>query len=218
VNRIGALVLSHGDAQHIGAAARILLEMPPALLIDNPAPDRSSIHKRLRRLYDERTLRVLRPVRGETISPDKDIKCLILYPPPKFSASKGDDQALVLQLQFQNGPKVLLMSDSGVTTENALVTTSADLRSDIVIKGQHYSGKSGSSDFVRAVQPRVIVATSRDFPRHERIDDQWAIDLKANGVRLFRQDQTGAVEIRFWANEWEARGYANGEIFRSSNR
>ena len=130
----------------------------------------------------------------------------------------GDDQALVLQLQFGNGPTVLLMSDSGLATEKALLEESSNLRSDILIKGQHHSGISGSLDFVRAVQPRLIVATSCDFPRHERVDDQWAEDLRAKDVRLFRQDQTGAVEIRFWSDKWEARGYANGEIFRSSNR
>jgi len=218
VNRIGALLLSHGDAQHIGGASKLLLEMPPALLIDNPAPDRSSIHKRLRHLYDERALRVIRPVRGESFAPAEEVRCTVLHPPRNFSASMGDDQALVLQLQFQSGPTVLLMSDSGVATEKALLESASNVRSDILIKGQHHSGVSGSVDFVRAVQPQLIVATSCDFPRHERIDDQWADDLREKDVRLFRQDQTGAVEIRFWSDRWEARGFANGETFRSSNR
>jgi hypothetical protein len=35
---------------------------------------------------------------------------------------------------------------------------------------------------------------------------------------LFRQDETGAVELEFFRNEWRARAYLTGEIFRSTSR
>ena len=38
VNRLAGLLLTHGDSLHIGAAARLLDDLPPAVLIDNPAP------------------------------------------------------------------------------------------------------------------------------------------------------------------------------------
>ena len=93
-----------------------------------------------------------------------------------------------------------------------------DLRSDILVKGQHHSDKSGSEDFLGAVQPRLIVATSRDFPHQERIPDEWAWRVQASGIKLFRQDETGAVELEFAESDWQARAYLTGEIFRSANR
>ena len=111
------------------------------------------------------------------------------------------------------------MSDSGLATEKALLDARIDLHSDILIKGQHHSGKSGSDEFLNAVQPRLVVATSRDFPRHERVDDQWAESIqRLRQIKLFRQDETGAVEIFLQRNGWDARAYVTGEIFRSSSR
>jgi beta-lactamase superfamily II metal-dependent hydrolase len=92
------------------------------------------------------------------------------------------------------------------------------LRSDVVVKGQHHSGQSGSDAFLDAVRPRLIVATSRDFPGHERVSDEWVAGVRARGIKLFRQDETGAIELRFTADEWIARAYVTGETFRSSSR
>jgi beta-lactamase superfamily II metal-dependent hydrolase len=110
------------------------------------------------------------------------------------------------------------MSDSGYATEEALLTSGADLRSDILIKGQHHSGKSACDAFLDAVRPKVIIATSRDFPEYERVSDEWAERVRARGIKLFRQDETGAVELRFLPENWEARAYITGDIFRSPNR
>jgi hypothetical protein len=63
------------------------------------------------------------------------------------------------------------MSDSGVETESALLANGLNLHSDIVVKGQHHSGNSCSGPFLDVVRPRLIIATSRDFPPNERISD-----------------------------------------------
>jgi competence protein ComEC len=110
------------------------------------------------------------------------------------------------------------MSDSGIKTEQALLARRLNLQSDIVIKGQHHSGESGSGAFLDAVQPRLIIATSRDFPGYERISDTWREDLQKRGIKLFRQDETGAVILRFRQDSWEAQSYLNGNTFRSASQ
>jgi competence protein ComEC len=112
----------------------------------------------------------------------------------------------------------LFTSDNGYASEKWLLDSRVDLRSDVLIKGQHHSGNSGSDAFLDAVRPRLIVATSRDFPQQERITDEWAVRVRERGIKLFRQDETGAVEIEFGEQEWQARAYLTGEIFRSDNR
>jgi competence protein ComEC len=110
------------------------------------------------------------------------------------------------------------MSDAGYATEKALLASRVDLRSDILVKGQHRSGNSGSDAFLNAVQPRLIIATSRDFPQQERISDEWAERVRARGIKLFRQDETGAVELSFDSDGWRAKAFVTGETFRSANR
>ena len=87
-----------------------------------------------------------------------------------------------------------------------------------MIKGQHYSGESGSPAFLDAVQPKLIVATSRDFPARERISEEWAGGLANCGITLYRQDQTGSVQLEFFSQEWRATSFVDQTVFRSMSR
>ncbi len=218
VNRIDGLLLSHGDSRHIGAAELLLKDFLPRALIDNPAPDRSSAHRRLRSFFATRRIEPMNLSTGEDFSLGRGVSAKILFPPRDLPATSADDKAFVVQLSVSRAGRILFMSDSGYATEQALLDSGADLRSDILIKGQHRSGQSGSDAFLDAVKPKLIVATSRDFPDSERVSDDWAVRLRDRGIKLFRQDETGAVELYFSERDWKAQAYITGETFRSADR
>ena len=221
VNRLTGMVLTHGDSQHIGGVTELLSDFPKVRVIDNPAPDRSLIHRRLSRIVSGLERRALKPEKlaaGDSFDLSRDAVAHVLFPPRGFAGATADDQALVIRLIIAHGTSVLFMSDNGAETERALLSNGSDLRSDIVVKGQHHSGISGSAQFLDAVQPHLIIATSTEFPEHERISEQWAEQLRARGIKLFRQDETGAVQLNLSGNEWSARAYLTGEVFRSVSR
>ncbi len=218
VNRLDGLLLTHGDSLHIGGVAELLHDFPGVRLIDNPAPDRSGVHRRLQRLFQERAIKPDGLAAGDGFRLSREVTADVLFPPRIFSASRADDQADVIRVFIARLASVLFTSDSGLETERALLAYGLNLRSDIVVKGQHHLGNSCSAPFLDAVRPRLIIATSRDFPPNERISDNWAEDLRARGIKLFGQDETGAVMVRFGRNGWEAQSYLTGEVFRSSNQ
>jgi ComEC/Rec2-related protein len=213
INRINGLLLTHGDSLHIGGTENLLRDLVPTVLIDNPAADRSTVHK----IFPTYRLNLLNLKMGEDFHISSNVTGRILFPPAELTANNADDQAFVVQLSVESA-KILFMSDTGDATEKSLIGSRVDLRSDILVKGQHHLDNSGSDNFLDAVQPRLIVATSRDFPEQERVSDEWAQRLHARGIKLFRQDETGAVELEFGEREWQARAYLSGEIFRSTNR
>jgi len=218
VNRLSGVLLTHGDANHLGGIALLLEDFPRIRLMDNPTPDHSAVHKRLQRLFREHRMKPDNPTAGETFRLSRDVTAHVLFPPRNFSSPIADDQAYVIRLLVAPATSVLFMSDSGVKTEERLLAHHLDLRSDIIVKGQNHSRESGSDSFLDAVQPRLIIATSRDFPGYERVSDNWAENLRKRGIKLFRQDETGAVTLRFRQNSWEAQSYFTGEIFRSSSQ
>jgi ComEC/Rec2-related protein len=218
VNRLDGLVLTHGDSLHVGGAAELLHDYPRVRLIDNPTPDRSSVHRQLQRLFQERGFKPDDLAAGDTFRLSRDVIAGVLFPPRTFSARRADDQTYVIQVSIAPSTSVLFMSDSGVETERALLAHNLNLHSDIVVKGQHHSGNSCSGSFLDVVRPRLIIATSRDFPPNERVGDNWAEDLRTRGIKLFRQDETGAVTVRFRSDGWEAQSYLTGETFRSSSQ
>ncbi len=217
VNRLDGLLLTHGDAQHIGGAAETVIDFEPRQIYDNPLDVRSAIQRRFRELLRAAGKRPRHLERGDRLVLGPNIGVEILYPTPDLQIASADDAPLVARLTFGK-VYALFESDAGRDVESALLEYGDDLRSDILIKGQHQTGGSGSAGFINAVQPKLIIATSRESPVAERIDEKWANDIAQRGIKLFRQDLTGAVEIEFRNRDWTARAYVTGETFRSSNR
>ncbi len=218
INRLSGVLLTHGDALHLGGAVQLLEEFPRIRVVDSVAPDHSGSHRKLRRLLRNRETKPDNLVAGDSFGLSNEVAARVLFPPRNFSSPITDDQAYVVQLLVARATSILFMSDSGIKTEEQLLAHHSDLRSDIIVKGQHHSGESGSEPFLDAVQPRLIIATSRDFPSYERVGDAWMESVRKRGIKLFRQDETGAVILRFCQDSWEAQSYFTGEVFRSPSQ
>jgi ComEC/Rec2-related protein len=217
INRIEGILLTHGDAQHIGGAADTVADFAPREIYDNPLDVRSVIQRRLSEALQLAGIKPRHLVRGDSLFFGSDVHADIFYPTPDLKITAADDAPLIVQLVIQN-VRVLFESDAGATAEAALLEAGDNLQSDILIKGQHHSGGSGTAQFLEAVKPKVIIATSRPSPIAEQITEEWTKGITQRGIKLFRQDQTGAVEIQFGNEGWRTRAYLTGETFRSSSR
>jgi ComEC/Rec2-related protein len=136
-NRLRGLFLSHGDSLHIGGATELLNDFPNTQVFDNPAPDRSALHRRLSRMLSELKkggLKCSSLVAGDDLHLAHDVAARVLFPPPSFVGITADDQAFVIRLSIAPGTFVLLMSDSGTETEDALLSNGLELHSDVLIK------------------------------------------------------------------------------------
>jgi competence protein ComEC len=217
INRIEGILLTHGDAQHIGGAADTVVDFAPQEIYDNPLDVRSAVQRRLSEALQLARIKPRHLVRGDSLFFGRDVHADIFYPTPDLKITAADDAPLIVQLVIEN-VRVLFESDAGANAEAALLEAGDNLQSDILIKGQHHSGGSGTAQFLEAVKPKVIIATSRPSPIAEQITEEWTKEIAQRGIKLFRQDQTGAVEIQFGNEGWRTRAYLTGETFRSSSR
>lgn len=216
VNGLEGMLLTHGDARHIGAALEVMADFEPREIYYNPLDVRSGAQHRLLDSPGKTKPRPL--IRGDTLLFGPDVHVDILYPLSGMKVSSADDAPLIVQMIVDEQTRVLFESDAGAEAEAALLELGDDLKSDILIKGQHHSGDSGTPEFLDAVMPKLIIATSRDYPVAERITEEWSSEVARRGIKLFRQDGTGAVAIRFRDQGWTADSYVDGESFRSSTR
>jgi competence protein ComEC len=217
INRIEGILLTHGDAQHIGAAAETVADFAPREIYDNPLDVRSAVQRRLSGALQLARIKPRHLVRGDSLFFGNDVHADVLYPTPDLKITAADDAPLIVQLVIEN-VRVLFESDAGANAEAALLKAGDNLASDILIKGQHHSGGSGTAQFLDVVKPKIIIATSRPSPIAEQITEEWTREVAQRGIKLFRQDQTGAVEIQFGNEGWRTRAYLTGETFRSSSR
>ena len=76
-------------------------------MIDNPAPDRSLIHRRLSRIVSELEGRGRKPAElaaGDNFHLSRDAIAHVLFPPRGFAGATADDQALVIRFIDRAGP------------------------------------------------------------------------------------------------------------------
>src|SRR5437016_7357415 len=86
VNGLSGLLLTHGDALHLGGTAQLLDDFPRVRLADNPSPDRSTIHRRLQRLFQQRRIKTDTLAAGESLRLSHNVTANVLFPPPGFSS------------------------------------------------------------------------------------------------------------------------------------
>lgn len=217
VNRLSGLFLSHGDARHIGGALETLLDFAPRRVLDSPVEDRSPTRKEIAEAVGHSGRVIERHVAGDQFSCGP-CRFRILHPPPHPEGRTADDKALVVQVEVA-GVRVLSMSDSGFLTEQWLLEHEPDLRSDILVKGRHANDLSGTPDFLAAVQPQVIIQAGQNPFRRDRHAAEWLARVRAGGVAVFDQDESGAAEIAIEpGGAFSVRAFFGDQSFRSRSR
>jgi len=196
VNHLDGLILTHGDSKHIGGTLGALRSVEPAEVIDSALKDRSRNRKAIYAALAAAGSGKAILQRGDAITLAPGVTLHVLFPPEGLNARSADDMAFVLRLDTA-AARVLFTSDAGFLTEHWLLEHAPleELRCDILIKGIHAKDLSGTPEFLKAAGPKVVIASSTDFPPGEHISDEWAAQTRALGIRLLRSDETGAVRV-----------------------
>ena len=214
VNALAGLLLRQGDAAHLGAAPFALGEFRPRRVAEPALGSPRSVawqdwQKTLDLVRGWRGLQQGKLSRGDVLDLSPDLRLRVLYPPADFARppTLTDDRALVVQIVEAKTDRALalLTADSGAPTERWLLQneSSARLRSAALVLGAHHNGISGTPDFLRAVNARLIVCPFvADAP-------QLSAEQAAT-TRLFCLEQNGAVFLRFFSTgRLEADSYAD---------
>ena len=89
------------------------------------------------------------------------------------------------------------MADSGFYTEKWLMNNinPEELRSDIMVQGQHATDHYGLPGFVDAVSPNVVILSSPYRPRSRNSRNRMKEYFRKQKITILEQAQTGAISI-----------------------
>ena len=213
LNRLEGLLLSHGDAAHIGGALAALAAFQPNQFVDPAAKDRSRTRKQLAAKLEASGVAPRHVGAGDTLQRLPAPKVEILYPPQGSLASLADDKGLVVHFRTQRW-SLLYTADAGYPTERWLLEhCPSSLQADIWVRGSHTREVTGTDAFVQAVNPALVVVAGTPFGRDTAATRRWAEQWRARGRTIWLQQETGAV-LGWGGDERRVRGFLDGREFR----
>lgn len=216
VKQLDALVITHGDAQHGGGAERATELFSPAIVIDSTLGDRSPVRRNFHRhLADRgRPKRLVMP--GDRTDAGGGTFVTILHPAAGRGGRTADEQCIVARIDHGSF-RMLLMSDSGLETETALLRGDrGDLQADVLVLGRHRGDLFATEEFLTAVQPRAIILAPHDPFGEGSSEPSLRTRLFATGAELFDQDECGAVIVTFSNHIAKVRGFLANQSFELS--
>ncbi len=190
VNKLPALLLTHGDTRHVGGFALVVEQLNVRQTVTSSVKFRSKpyrdIIERLGRTGENwRQVKRADAVSGWTV----------LHPLGTEKFMQADDSAIVLRGEF-HGVRVLLVSDLGKLGQRALIESGQDLRADIVIAGMPTQNEPLGDALLDVVQPRVIIVQDNDYPAQRRASKPLRARLAARGVPVFVVTRDGTVTVQ----------------------
>lgn len=210
--RLDALVLSHGDSDHIGGAAAVLAQQPGARLLASLAADHP--------------LQVLRPAQPCAAGQGWDwdgVRFEVLHPlpqpsaPPTDAAPSGRPQkpnamSCVLRVTAVGGTSALLAGDIERAQEQALLAAAAaPLSADVLLVPHHGSKTSSSEAFVDAVRPHVALVQAGYRNRFGHPAPEVEARYAQRGIALVQSPQCGAAR---WASDAPQAVYCERQAAR----
>ena len=206
---VTGLVLSHADSRHTGGARGFASVWEPKV-VAIPAWFKLRPSPSLRDVMAEHYVRPLNA--GEALALDSTAGATleILYPPPGMTHGVADDNCLVARLHF-DGWTVLFANDAGFDTEDRLSRLGFDLRSDVLVTGKHATDYSSRYAFLKAVSPKLIIATDSNYPRAQSRREGWTAALDTTETEVMTHKIHGAVTLKIAGNRLTATGFASGE-------
>lgn len=200
VRRLDLLVLTHGEADHAGAAGRVLRAVPVGAVLDGtataPAGDQPAIEAAIAGSGAQR----LRPVAGQRLRVGA-LDLRVLWPPeqPAPPGAPPNDRAVVLLVR-RGSVSMLLPADA-----ESPVTAPLDLPAVDVLKVAHHgSADPGLPRLLERLRPAIVaIEVGAENPYGHPAAETLAALRDAHVPRVVRTDRDGSVRLTLHGEEME---------------
>ena len=198
---IDAIIATHPDADHIGGLVDVVPRYTVKNFIEPGISKNTATAKKLQQEVSEKNIPHLKASRGMWLDLGGGARLDILFPDfdvSTLSEDKANNGCVVAHLVYKH-TSALFTCDAPVEVEEHLlaISTSTDLKSDVLKVGHHGSKYSSSDDFLEAIDAAyAAISVGQNRYGHPTIE---AINrILAHGATLFRTDEVGT--IRFVSN------------------
>jgi competence protein ComEC len=201
VRRLDVVVVSHGDADHLGGVPAVIEAMQPSLVIEPGQALETNLYLEFLGAVESAGSEWRPARRGDVFTVDS-VRLAVLHPTGEWTASQLDqnENSVVLRLTYGTFD-VLFTGDVGWVAESLLVDVVSPV--EVLKVGHHGSGGSTTGPWLSALRPRVAVISVGRQNNYGHPDGAVLERLREHRVTSFRTDIAGTVTIRSDGNYFQ---------------
>jgi len=211
VTRLEALVVTHGDPDHIGGASSVVRQFAPGAIWEGvPVPP----HAGMRALAATAAAAgsIWRTLRVDDEERSGGVSIRVLHPPaPEWERQRiRNEDSVVLEIRIGE-VSVILPGDIGREGERAILPLLSKRSSIVVLKAPHHgSATSSTPELLDRLRPAVVVFSAGRANQFGHPHPAVVARYRESGARMFSTAADGAIVMdtdglrtRFWT--WTGR-------------
>lgn len=194
---LAALLISHGDGDHLGGVPVVAAALHPELVLEPGQPLGTTLYLQHLAVVDREGLSWQAARTGDTVVVDS-VTIAVLHPSAHWIARQTvpNENSLVLRISY-GCFDAILAGDAGAPAESTLLAAGAQSLADVdVLKVGHHGSRNGTTEpWLDVLQPRVaLISVGRNGYGHPA--PEVLERLRARGIPVYRTDRGGTVTLR----------------------
>jgi len=194
LKKIDYLVLTHAHPDHLNGLKAVSKNFKIGEYWEAYSPTEVEAYTEFKSLLGS-FIPIKRLFRGDSYQ-QKKVIIEVLHPESgkTYVPTVHNDHSLVLRLLYGQ-TSILLPGDIGTDAENKILENSREIQSQVLKSPHHGSRSSSSKAFLDRVAPEIVVISIGLGNRYGLPDHEVLERYKKMGIKVYRTDHHGAVEV-----------------------
>ncbi len=195
VSKINYLVLTHGDADHMGEAVNLVENFKVEKVILN-CGETNNLEKELIKVLEKKNIKYNFCVKELKVSNNK------LYFLQTKEYDNENDNSIVAYLNIHN-KKFMFMGDASINVEKKILEKYKVTNIDFLKVGHHGSDTSSSKEFINSVNPKYSIISVGKNNRYGHPKESVLKTIKNSNI--YRTDLNGTVMLKIKSNKFNIK-------------
>ena len=191
ISKIDAIILSHGDYDHMGEAINLVNNFKVEKVIFN-CGEFNDLEKELIKVLEKKKIKYYSCIKELNIDKNK------LYFLQTKEYDNENDNSNVIYTEL-DGYKFMLMGDAGIEKEKDILEKYNLSNIDVLKVGHHGSGTSSSKEFIKEIKPKYGVISVGKSNRYGHPNKEVLENLENS--KIYRTDQDGSIMFKIKNNK-----------------